>query len=110
MRRTPGRVARTRAGAYSQAMRSGPGIYFHHPACLSHDPRVHMPGHPDTPERLIAIEDALTADDWLGWERRPAPVAEESQLELVHTRDHVVAIKEIAQAGGGPLDPVTFGG
>jgi acetoin utilization deacetylase AcuC-like enzyme len=91
-------------------MRSGPGIYFHHPACLSHDPRVHMPGHPDTPERLTAIEDALTAEDWLGWERRPAPAAQESQLELVHTRRHVAAIREMSQAGGGAIDPDTFVG
>jgi acetoin utilization deacetylase AcuC-like enzyme len=91
-------------------MRSGPGIYFHHPACLSHDPRVHMPGHPDTPERLMAIEDALTARDWLGWERRPAPAAQESQLELVHTRGQVLRIKEMSLAGGGAIDPDTFVG
>ena len=29
------------------------GVYFSHPACLEHDPRVHMPEHPDTPERLL---------------------------------------------------------
>jgi hypothetical protein len=29
-----------------------PGLYFSQPACLEHDPRVHMPEHPDTPERL----------------------------------------------------------
>jgi acetoin utilization deacetylase AcuC-like enzyme len=91
-------------------MRSGPGIYFHHPACLSHDPRAQMPGHPDTPERLMAIEDALTARDWLGWERLPAPAAQESQLELVHTRGHVLRIKEMSRAGGGAIDPDTFVG
>ena len=37
------------------------GLYFHHPVCLEHDPRVHMPGHPDTPERLQAIEAAWPA-------------------------------------------------
>jgi acetoin utilization deacetylase AcuC-like enzyme len=91
-------------------MPSGPGSYFHHPACLSHDPRAQMPGHPDTPERLIAIEDALAARDWLGWERLPAPAAQESQLELVHTRGHVLRIKEMSQAGGGAIDPDTFVG
>jgi hypothetical protein len=27
-------------------------LYFSHPACLEYDPQVHMPEHPDTPERL----------------------------------------------------------
>ena len=35
------------------------GLYFSHPACLEHDPRVYMPEHPDTPDRLQAIEQAL---------------------------------------------------
>jgi len=51
------------------------GLYFSHPACLEHDPRAYMPEHPDTPERLQAIERALAARDWLGWERREAPPA-----------------------------------
>ena len=31
-------------------------LYFSDPACLEHDPRAQMPEHPDTPERLLAIE------------------------------------------------------
>ena len=30
---------------------------------------MHSPGHPDTPERLVALEGALAERDWLGWER-----------------------------------------
>jgi acetoin utilization deacetylase AcuC-like enzyme len=86
------------------------GLYFHHPDCLSHDPRVHMPEHPDTPERLIALERALAAHDWLGWERRLAPPAQESQLELIHGRGHVLRIKQMSRAGGGAIDPDTFVG
>jgi acetoin utilization deacetylase AcuC-like enzyme len=84
-----------------------PGLYFHHPDCLKHDPRAHIPGHPDTPERLIALEQALSAEGWLGWERRLAPPAEDALLELIHTRDHVRHIREISLAGGGALDPDT---
>jgi acetoin utilization deacetylase AcuC-like enzyme len=87
-----------------------PGLYFSHPACLEHDPRVYMPEHPDTPERLQAVEHALTARDWLGWERREAPPARESQLELIHGARHVQKIKELALAGGGAIDPDTFVG
>jgi acetoin utilization deacetylase AcuC-like enzyme len=86
------------------------GIYFSHPACLEHDPRVHMPEHPDTPERLLAIERALAECDWLGWERRAALPASEDQLELVHSPRHVETIKEMALAGGGAVDPDTFVG
>ena len=85
-------------------------LYFDHPACLEHDPRVHMPEHPDTPERLLAIERELAAHDWLDWERRQAPRAQEEQLELVHSSALVRAIRESSLAGGGAIDPDTFVG
>ncbi len=88
----------------------GGGLYFGHPACLEHDPRVHSPGHPDTPERLIVLERALAERDWLGWERREAPAATEEQLELVHTRAHVERIRDLCAGGGGAIDPDTFVG
>jgi len=87
-----------------------PGLYFNHPACLEHDPGVYMPRHPDTPERLLAIERLLAANDWLGWEQREAPPARESQLELIHSARHVERIKDLALAGGGAVDPDTFVG
>jgi acetoin utilization deacetylase AcuC-like enzyme len=87
-----------------------PGLYFSHPACLEHDPRVNMPVHPDAPERLDAIERTLAARDWLGWEQREAPPASESQLELIHSARHVQKIKELALAGGGAIDPDTYVG
>lgn len=86
------------------------GLYFSAPACLEHDPRVHMPEHPDTPERLEAIERMLAEYGWLGWESRAAPPAEEAQLELIHSARHVQAIKELSLAGGGAIDPDTFVG
>jgi acetoin utilization deacetylase AcuC-like enzyme len=85
-------------------------LYFSHPACLEHDPRVFMPEHPDTPERLEAIERALAAENWLGWERREAPPAQEAQLELIHSTRHVARIKELSLAGGAAVDPDTFVG
>jgi acetoin utilization deacetylase AcuC-like enzyme len=87
-----------------------PGLYFSHAACLEHDPRVHSPGHPDTPERLVALEGALEARDWLGWERREAPAADESRLELVHAPAHVARIRELCAGGGGAIDADTFVG
>jgi acetoin utilization deacetylase AcuC-like enzyme len=77
---------------------------------LEHDPRADLPEHPDTPERLLAIEQALTAQNWLGWELRETPPAQETQLELIHSARHVQRIKELSLAGGGAIDPDTFVG
>ncbi|HYB23861.1 MAG TPA: histone deacetylase, partial [Solirubrobacteraceae bacterium] len=71
---------------------------------------VHMPGHPDTPERLLVLEAHLQAAGWLGFERRQAPAAEERQLELIHTRRLVEHIRAMCLAGGGAIDPDTFVG
>jgi acetoin utilization deacetylase AcuC-like enzyme len=86
------------------------GLYFSDPACLEHDPRVHMPAHPDTPERLEAIERELAEHGWLSWERRAAPPAQEAELELVHSARHVQRIKGLSLAGGGAIDLDTFVG
>ena len=85
-------------------------LYFSHPACLEHDPRRGMPGHPESPERLRAIEAALEERDWLGWERREAPAAAEGELTLVHPREHVEGIRELCRSGGGAIDADTFAG
>jgi acetoin utilization deacetylase AcuC-like enzyme len=83
-------------------------LYFSHPSSLEHDPREQMPGHPDTPERLVAIERELAERDWLGWERREAPAASEGELELVHSARLVESVRELCRAGGGALDPDTY--
>jgi acetoin utilization deacetylase AcuC-like enzyme len=85
-------------------------LYFSHPACLEHDPRQGLYGHPEQPERLRAIEAALAERDWLGWERREAPRATEQELTLVHPRRHVEAIRALCESGGGPIDIDTFAG
>ena len=86
------------------------GLYFSHPACLEHDPRAHMPEHPDTPERLVAIERLLSERGWLGWERCVAPPAEDRHLELIHGSRHIEAIRELCLSGGGGIDGDTFVG
>jgi acetoin utilization deacetylase AcuC-like enzyme len=85
-------------------------LYFSHPACLEHDPRALMPGHPDTPERLLAIERVLGASEWLGWGRREAPAAQETQLRLIHSAREVEQIRQLSRAGGGAIDGDTFVG
>ena len=86
------------------------GLYFHHPACLEHDPRVQMPGHPTRPRGILALEVRLAREQWLGWEQRAAPLASEAQLELAHGARHVQAIRELCAAGGGTIDADTYVG
>jgi acetoin utilization deacetylase AcuC-like enzyme len=88
----------------------GANVYFSHPACLEHDPRQGLYGHPEQPDRLRAIETALAERDWLGWERREAPRASEEELALVHPREHVESIRRLCESGGGPIDGDTFAG
>ncbi|MFN8163347.1 MAG: histone deacetylase [Solirubrobacterales bacterium] len=85
-------------------------LYFSHPACLDHDPSEQMPGHPDVPERLLAIERLLDSRQWLGWERRPAPAATEDELRLIHSDRLVQSIADLCLAGGGAIDADTFVG
>jgi acetoin utilization deacetylase AcuC-like enzyme len=85
-------------------------LYYHHPSSLAHDPRLLSPEHPDTPERISALETAMAHVGWLGCDVRDAPAAAERELELVHTASHVEAIRDLCAAGGGRLDPDTFVG
>ncbi len=85
-------------------------LYLHHSSSLEHDPRAHMPSHPDTPERLLAIEAALADRDWLGWEPREAPAAAERELELIHSPRHIERVRELCISGGGAIDADTFVG
>jgi acetoin utilization deacetylase AcuC-like enzyme len=68
--------------------------YFTHPDCRRHDIGR---GHPECPERLAAIEDRLLASgvsDAL--DRREAPLASITSLELAHDRLHVAAMRGLA--------------
>jgi acetoin utilization deacetylase AcuC-like enzyme len=92
--------------------------YFTHPECRRHDMGE---GHPECPQRLDAIEDRLLitgVGDAL--ERREAPAASVTDLELAHDKLHVAAMRglreELAEhiAAGGPtlaqIDPDTVMG
>jgi acetoin utilization deacetylase AcuC-like enzyme len=85
-------------------------LYFSDPSSLDHDPREAMPGHPEAPPRLVAIERRLEDADWLGWERRDAPAASTAELELAHTPAHVAAIRALSESGGGAIDVETWDG
>jgi acetoin utilization deacetylase AcuC-like enzyme len=85
-------------------------LYLRHPSSLEHDPTVLSPEHPDTPERIGAIEAAMAASGWLGCDVREAPAATEPELELVHTRSQVRTVHDLCATGGGQIDADTFVG
>lgn len=77
-----------------------------HPACLLHD---NGQGHPESPERLVAVTERLGRDlvsrgaaRWL-----EAPQAAESDVALVHPASHLERLRRVEAQGGGWLDPDT---
>jgi acetoin utilization deacetylase AcuC-like enzyme len=86
------------------------GVYIRHRASLDHDPRENLAGHPDIPERIVAIERAMGNAHWLDFDVLQAPIATDIELARVHSNDHVQAIRRLAEAGGGPIDDDTFVG
>ena len=76
---------------------------MHHSSSLRHDTGP----HPERAERIVAIEEALAAEGWLGYERAESPAASRGALEAVHPAGHVSRIEGLAARGGGMLDPDT---
>jgi acetoin utilization deacetylase AcuC-like enzyme len=80
-------------------------ILYSHPKCIEHDMGA---GHPESPDRLRAVLEALKADAFDGLERREAPEAELEQVARVHPREYVERILDIIpESGRVQLDPDT---
>ena len=78
---------------------------FTHPSMLSHAPGA---GHPESPERLKAVLDAL-ADAGLAGDRRAATPAEVADLERVHPAAYVARLLDASPVEGMiPLDADTM--
>jgi acetoin utilization deacetylase AcuC-like enzyme len=75
-------------------------LVLRHHSSLHHD----TGDHPEHPTRITAIEHALAARDWLGWEVRESRPADRELLTAVHPERYVTAIDEFCAAGGGHLD------
>ena len=69
---------------------------FTHPDMLAHRPGV---GHPESPERLQAVLDALDAAT-LGLDRHAATEAAVADLERLHPADHVARLLAAAPDSG----------
>jgi len=80
---------------------AAPVLYLNHPSSLEHD----TGHHPECAARIEAIEAQLR--DWPDLERVLAPAASLEQLHAVHGPEHVTAIRELAESGGGAVDADT---
>jgi acetoin utilization deacetylase AcuC-like enzyme len=79
-------------------------IWLRHEDVLAHD----VPGHPERPARIRALEAEMSAHGWFGASRLEAPVVAREVLELVHPASYVDSIEELCSAGGGAIDADTY--
>ena len=68
-----------------------------HPASLEH---LTGPGHPERPERIRAVEQALAEPAFDALERKLAPLATQADLCLAHAADYVAAIAQATPREG----------
>jgi len=64
-------------------------------------------GHPERPERVTAILEAIAASD-LGLTPEPSPRVPEALIHLVHDPRYVAMLDRAADSGGGYLDADTY--
>jgi acetoin utilization deacetylase AcuC-like enzyme len=69
-------------------------LLFTHKAFLDHDTG---PGHPERPDRLRAIEKALSHEMFAGLKREEAPLSDTEPLRLVHDERYMAALEERRQ-------------
>ncbi len=79
-------------------------LYFRHHSSLEHD----TGDHPEGPGRIPAIEEAMEARGWLGYERREAPAVSMEALGAVHPEPYVEQIRTVSAGGGGAFDADTL--
>jgi acetoin utilization deacetylase AcuC-like enzyme len=82
-----------------------PTAYFTHPVCLEHDPG---PGHPESPARLVAVNEVLAKSEFDALRRVRAPEATREQLQRVHDGAYVASVlAAVPEEGYRSLDPDT---
>src|SRR4051812_47500702 len=71
---------------------------------MAHD----VPGHPERPARIRALEAEMSAHEWFGASRVQAPSVDRAVLGLVHPDEYVAFLEELCAQGGGAIDMDTF--
>src|SRR5580700_5458140 len=87
-------------------------LLISHPACLQH---LTPAGHPERPDRLRAVEQALEAEKFQTLLRAEAPMASLEQIALCHPMEYVEEIREASPKEGlihldadTPMSPGSF--
>jgi acetoin utilization deacetylase AcuC-like enzyme len=80
-----------------------PPVWLRHDASLAHD----IPGHPERPARIRALEAEMTRHGWFGAAVTEAPAAARELLQAVHPEPYVAAIEALCARGGGFIDTDT---
>jgi acetoin utilization deacetylase AcuC-like enzyme len=78
-------------------------IWLRHDSSLAHD----IPGHPERPERIRALEQTMAGHGWFGAAPVEAPPVSRGQLEAVHPASYVSSIEDLCARGGGFIDADT---
>jgi acetoin utilization deacetylase AcuC-like enzyme len=72
-------------------------LLISHPACLNH---LTPPGHPERPDRLRAVEEALADERFQILAREQAPMAAAEIVALVHPMDYIETIRSASPSQG----------
>ncbi len=81
-------------------------LLYTHDACAAHDPGPH---HPESPARLRAVLEALSAPEFAGLDRREAPEAAIDDIARVHPRRLVESLlAQIPKEGYAAIDADTI--
>jgi acetoin utilization deacetylase AcuC-like enzyme len=72
-------------------------LLISHPACLNH---LTPPGHPERPDRLRAVEEALADERFQILAREQAPMAAAEIVALVHPMDYIETIRSASPPQG----------
>ncbi|HEY8709248.1 MAG TPA: histone deacetylase family protein [Burkholderiaceae bacterium] len=72
-------------------------LIYTHSACLDHRPGAH---HPESPQRLLAVLEALKAPEFIDARWRDAPMGRREQLLLIHTPEYVERVEALSPTKG----------
>jgi len=72
-------------------------LLISHPACLQH---LTPAGHPERPDRLRAIEQALEAEKFQSLGRVQAPIADIETIALCHPMEYIEEVREASPREG----------
>ena len=75
-------------------------LIYTHEACLAHRPGPH---HPESPDRLLAVLEALRTPEFEKAQWRDAPLGTREQVLLVHTPEYVDSVEALAPTEGYQL-------